>query len=97
MPYSTAIVSSVPAAYPVGQRAAEEPADDRADQHGRHGQFLGPAAQLECALQQVLGPADDADVVAEQHPADRRDRADQIRVTRGLAHGCPGEADVRFT
>jgi hypothetical protein len=72
-------------AEPVGKPAADDAADDRADQDRGHGQLLGRAAEPEAAREQVLRPADHADVVPEQHPAQRGDRRHQV----GVAGGAP--------
>ena len=67
----------------VGQLAAEDAADDRSDEHGGDRKLLAAGTEMKAGLQQVLGAGDDADVVAEQHPADRRHPRDQIGVARG--------------
>ena len=72
----------IAAADAVGQLAAEDPADDRADQHRRHGQFLGAGTEIPVRLEEVLGSRNDTDVIAEQHASDRRDARHQVGISR---------------
>jgi hypothetical protein len=81
----------IAAADAVGQLAAEDPTDDRADQDRRDGQLLAAGAQLPVGFEQVLGPRDDPDVIAEQHPADRRNAGDKVGVGRGGADHIPAK------
>jgi hypothetical protein len=81
----------VAAADGVGHLPGEDAADDGADQDGRDRELLAAGAEMPLGLEQVLRAGDDADVVAEQHPTDGRDRGHQVGVRRGGADDVPAK------